>query len=242
MAEVAKLVIGKIRVYLALEPGKVPGQLCALYELRSSDNYKLGTGKICIDFPAIRTAVLKTIAARGPVGWSFKKLKRKANSLAHRVSIKKIEREIMKVATDPRLQKAAAMSAAIYPPLGIPLSAAVSTAKLYQAAKAGDPNARAKVAKIITDAQAGSPAAQQLARGVAIFDAAQRKGYDVGGWADNIKKGWLVNIPYRTNLQAGELDRSRPGHIARGLYNLQLHAIARGEFPGGQRKAKKPGR
>lgn len=231
--EVAKIVVGKVRVKLYFSPGNVPGQLCANYCLSSADGYSLGQGQFCVDYPAIREAVLKTIAARGPVGWSFKQLKRKANSIAHRVSVNKIARQVSAIASDPRFQKVATMAAVVYPPLGIPMGVVVKTAQLYKDAKAGDPAARAKVVSIVKAAEQGNGAAQKLAKSFAVFQAAENKGYDVGGWADKVKKGWLVNIPYRSNIAAGELDRHRPGHVLRGLYNVQLQAIARGDFPRG---------
>lgn len=236
--EMATLQVGNVTIKLALSPGNSQGQIIACYEL-SGGGQEIHRGRLFIDTGAIKEAVLKSIAARGPVGWSFKQLRRKANKLAHRVSVNKIAREVATIASDPRFQKVASAAAVIYPPLGVPMGVAVKTAQIYQQAKAGDPKARAQVVKIIQGAEGGDPNAQKLARGIAIFQAATKHGYDVGGWADNIKRGWLANIPYRTNLEAGELDRHRPGHVARGLYNLQLRAIARGEFPGGKRHSKR---
>ncbi len=148
MGKIVELEIGKVKVVLSLYPGDAPGVICADYVLTGKgSNYRMGKGQICVNFPEIREAVLKSIAARGPVGWSWKKLRRKANSLAHKVSINKIAREVTNIASDPRFQKVASMAAVVYPPLGMPLGAAVAAAKLYKSAQSGDPAARAKIVK-----------------------------------------------------------------------------------------------
>ncbi len=220
--------VGKVLVDMNLAGAK-DGMLCIQYRLSSVDGAtEFGEGQTCVDIKAIHAAVMAQIQADGPVGWSLKDIKRKARSVTNRVTVNKIARTVAAIATDPRFQKGAAMASAIYPPLGIPAGVAVKTAKMYQEAQQGHPGARDRISRIVADARAGNPKAQDLAKALAVFQAASQAGHDIGGWADHIKRGWLANIPYRSNLEAGSLDRKNPGHILRALYRSQMDAVARG--------------
>jgi hypothetical protein len=205
------------------------GQRSLTYTLRSTSGEDLGEGQVTVDFPAIYQAVVSTIHRDGPVGWSFSSVKRKARLVTNRVAIKKVLRDVTKIASDPRLQKIANAAATIYPPLGIPASIAVKAAQLYQSAQAGDPEAKARIVNIVREADAGSTPAQKVARAVAVFSAADASGASVSGWIDNMRRGWMVNIPYRSNMAAGAVDRSNPSTTHRALYNLHLNALAKGQ-------------
>jgi len=198
---------GKVTCDFYLTRKDVPGQLCVEYTINCKPGVPLHKGSFCVDMVAIANAVKDTINAQGPVGWSWKSEKKKVGKVANR----------------------AAVAQTVYPPLGVPMSVAVKASQMYHAAQAGDPEAREQIYSIIRAGQEGDPKAQKIAQAFAVFSKASAAGHSVSGWADNIKRGWWANIPYRGNFAAGAFDKTNPSHVARKLHSINLDAIARGQ-------------
>lgn len=223
---------GKVNCDFEVTRRAVPGQLCVDFTLTAAGrggDVKLHKGMFCVDLVAISNAVKESMSANAPVGWSWKSMKKKVGKVANKAAVNKIARQLSDAASDPRFQQVAAVAAVVYPPLGIPMGVAVKAADMYKKASAGDPTAKAQMMEIIKAAQAGGTKEQAVAKAFAVFNQAEKTGHNVGAWADSVKRGWWANVPYRSNLAAGALDRTRPGDVHRKLLNIELEAMARGQ-------------
>lgn len=202
---------------------------CVDYCIKDSLGDTLAHGCLCVHVPTIAKHVVVSMGGDPKVGLSWSGMKKRVAKYTHKATLRKLVRDVKAIADDPRIQKSAMFAATIYPPLGVTYGTILAASKIADRVAAGDPNAIAQVQKLVAMRRQGDPRASAEVKAIFVADKAKKAGYDVGAWVDNVRRGWLANIPYRTSLQAGSLDRKNPGHIARALYNDHLHHVAMGK-------------
>jgi len=202
---------------------------CVDYKVKDSMGDTLAHGCLCVHVPTIAKHVVVSMGADPKVGLSWKGMKKRVARYTHKATLRKLVRDVKKIAEDPRIQKSAMFAATIYPPLGVTYGTILAASKIADKVANGDPDAIEQVKKLNAMRKAGDPRATAEIKAIFVADRAKKAGYNVGAWVDNIRRGWLANVPYRTSLGARELDPKNPKHIARHMYNDHLRHVAMGK-------------
>lgn len=202
--------------------------LCCRYGIVKA-GHVIHRGEQCVNLPAIRALALKAIKEEGEsAGWSWDVMKKKVRRITNKVALKRVLRDVVTFASSPEMQKAAQFATGIYPPLGITYQQSVKLAKLVSDYREGVPKAEAKLVQIQKLANAGDVKAQKLGKAAMVLNKAADEGYDVSGWADKLKHTWLIAVPFRSPLDAKELDARNPKHVLRFLHAQRMRDIALG--------------
>ncbi len=138
------------------------------------------------------------------IGWSLRGALKTATKLGTKVATMRTLRTLKTIMTDPRFVAAAGV---VYPPLGVNIAMIKKGSAVLDAARAGDPTAKAKLAQVNALAYEGNPDAIKLRKALRAMYMAKAAGVDV-----NAKiSGWIYHKAYRAD---GETHR---GTYARGL-------------------------
>jgi hypothetical protein len=166
-----------------------------------------------INLQPIRSIVIN--ALNNQVGWSWRDVKRASKKLVKKVGNRKLLSQVNKIMNDPRFAKGMALASVVYPPMGITYAAVKASAKLVEAASAGNGSAIDRIKKIKALAENGDLEALKTVKAMGAMNAAKKGGANIGHWADS--------------LVARNANPQRPNVInkARGFYSTGMNAPMR---------------